>query len=49
MTDINLDTIELKNAEIVANVGDKQISAKVEDKADAEKARAEQAQEVLPA
>lgn len=32
MTDINFDTIELKNAEVVANVGDKQISAKVEDK-----------------
>lgn len=46
VTDINFDNIELKNAEVVANVGDKQISAKVEDKADAEK-RAEQT-EVLP-
>lgn len=44
MTDINLDTVELKNAEVVAVVGDKQISAKVEDKSTADKAK-----DVLPA
>lgn len=40
MTDINLDTVELKKAEFTANVGDKQITAKVADKAEADKADA---------
>lgn len=38
MTDINLDTVELKKAEFTANVGDKQITAKVADKTEADKA-----------
>jgi len=40
MTDMNLDTVELKKAEFTANVGDKQTTAKVADKAKADKADA---------
>lgn len=38
MTDINLDTVELKNANFEAVVDDKVIKASIQDKAAAEKA-----------
>lgn len=44
MTDMNLDNVELKNANVTAVVGDKQISAEIKDKP----TLADKAAEVLP-
>ncbi len=45
MTDINLDTVELKNVNATAVVGDKEISVEVKDK---NEKKADQASDVLP-
>jgi hypothetical protein len=42
MTDINLDTVELKNAAATAVIGEKQVSVEVKDKDEADKAQADE-------
>lgn len=45
MTDMNLDNVNVKTANVTAVVGDKEISAEIKDK---NKNLPEQAKEVLP-
>lgn len=48
MTDINLDTVELKNANVTAIVADKQVSVEVKDKDAEDKSMGDKTAEVLP-